>query len=117
LTNGGRFDPPADIPDSEFALVDHSLYSDSEAVACAEPIAPRPLTAVSENAQPDSTWLTAQMLSSREEISMLVSATNRASKSSAKPYNSRLSGGSVEIRTIKKASHGQRRSRNIEQKT
>ncbi|KAJ2595837.1 DNA-directed DNA polymerase gamma mip1 [Coemansia sp. RSA 1722] len=108
LTNGGRLDPPTDIPDSEFALVDHSLYSDSEAVACAEPIAPRPLTAVSENAQPDSTWLTAQMLSSREEISMLVSATNRASKSRAKPYNSRLSGGSVEIRTIKKASHGQR---------
>ncbi|KAJ1647781.1 DNA-directed DNA polymerase gamma mip1 [Coemansia asiatica] len=109
LTNGGRLNAPDVIPDSEFALVDHSLY-DAYMIKAAdgfEHAKPRPLTAVDEIAQPDATWLTAQMLNSKEEIELLVAETkravakDRASKTRAKEFG-KLTGGAVERRTIRR---------------
>ncbi|KAJ1669643.1 DNA-directed DNA polymerase gamma mip1, partial [Coemansia sp. RSA 1694] len=70
-TNGGQLEPSEERQSAEFTLVDHSLYPalPPSASSSEEPSSSASLAAAGE---PDSIWLTAQMLDRSEDISKLL---------------------------------------------
>ncbi|KAJ1877230.1 DNA-directed DNA polymerase gamma mip1 [Coemansia sp. S17] len=84
-TNGGRLEPSEERLSAEFMLVDHSLYP-----ASSTDIAPAPsLASRADMGEPDSVWLTSQMLSEGKDISKLLSDAKRAAAAQPRSATSR----------------------------
>ncbi|KAJ2882429.1 DNA-directed DNA polymerase gamma mip1 [Coemansia aciculifera] len=103
-TNGGQLEPFVERLETDFTLVDHSLYS-------ATPPPPPPAVGPSGKSpllagEPDSVWLSAQMLERSKDISKLLADTKRAavtmprSTTSKATSSSRSSGYSESKRVV-----------------
>ncbi|KAJ2744963.1 DNA-directed DNA polymerase gamma mip1 [Coemansia sp. BCRC 34301] len=106
-TNGGQLELSKERPSSEFTLVDHSLYPALSPAASSSKdqlLPSAPLVAVGE---PDSVWLTAQMLERREDISALLAKAKRATpikRQPTTPTPARSSGYSESRRIVMRQS-------------
>ncbi|KAJ2820147.1 DNA-directed DNA polymerase gamma mip1 [Coemansia sp. 'formosensis'] len=73
-TNGGRLEPSEERMSAEFRLVDHSLYPTLPTTSSPAPS----LSSRAEIGEPDSIWLTSQMLGQGKDIVKLLSNSKRA---------------------------------------
>ncbi|KAJ2500828.1 DNA-directed DNA polymerase gamma mip1 [Coemansia sp. RSA 2052] len=98
-TNGGQLEPSEERQSAEFTLVDHSLYPalPPSASSSEEPSSSASLAAAGE---PDSVWLTAQMLDRSEDISKLLAEAKRAAISKPRSATSTKSSGYSESRRV-----------------
>ncbi|KAJ2291751.1 DNA-directed DNA polymerase gamma mip1, partial [Coemansia sp. RSA 2706] len=92
-TAGGRLDPAGPVDPAAFVLSDNHLPLNLRGL---EPARPAAAAATAPPAdEPDSVWLTAQMLSSSAEISALLAARDKRSAPPPPPPSSRPGGTST----------------------